>query len=502
MDSRRVGARTSGAQSRYARRRIGATGIDRRRFLQGLGGGALALAGLRAAWAETAPPPNVLILFVDQHRADVMGCAGDAQAHTPNIDRFAAEGVRFSRAVSSAPLCAPFRATLQTGLYAHRHGVENNRERLAPAFKTIAEYFAEVGYDTGYIGKWHLDGGRPKVTPGGFIPPGPRRQGWQEWIAYQKGHEYFDVWRYDDQGNRHRVPGYHWEPTWQTDTMLDFAARKKTAGKPWLYFISYGPPHVPGECPKEFLDLFPPGSIELPPNAASGLTAGERAGLEAVWRLYYAQVASIDHEVGRVLAGLADLGIDRDTVIVYLSDHGDRLGAHMEGGKRSDEMRKAKKGTDGDEGGEGRYRGKAEPFATAFRIPFLLRWPGRIPAGRVHDTLVSSVDMAPTLLGLSGLSPGGAMQGRDLSSWALRGSGPEAEALYLAMGPPRDWRAVWDGRWLYSPAPYDLLFDHETDPYELENLYADPSHREQRTRMAAMLARVAAAAGDPIGDDG
>ena len=165
--------------------------------------------------------PNILIVQPDQHRAGVMGCAGDALVKTPNLDRLAAEGVRFSNCVSSSPVCSPFRATLQTGLYPHKHGVDVNGESLYPDVRGFSEIFAEAGYATGYIGKWHIDGQKLKGT-GGFIPK-ERRHGWQEWNGNETEHRFFDVWRFDAEGKQAPVEGYDWEPAWHTDMALDIA---------------------------------------------------------------------------------------------------------------------------------------------------------------------------------------------------------------------------------------------------------------------------------------
>ncbi len=136
---------------------------------------------------------NVLIIQPDQHRADVLGCAGNSMAITPNLDKLASAGIRFSRAVSASPVCCPFRATLQTGLYIHEHGVVENGIQLKHELKTIGEIFSDNGYATGYIGKWHLEGFLPKENVGGYVDPGEARQGWQEWLGYEKSHEFFKV---------------------------------------------------------------------------------------------------------------------------------------------------------------------------------------------------------------------------------------------------------------------------------------------------------------------
>jgi arylsulfatase A-like enzyme len=455
--------------------------LSRREFL-GVVGLTAATVAARRAHAQT--PPNVLIIQPDQHRGTIMGCAGDKKAATPHLDRLAAEGMRFSRCTSASPVCSPFRATLQTGLYPHKHGVVKNNIRLDPGIRCFAEVFEEAGYATGYIGKWHLDGGLPKkeggkgLTPmpvGGFVPE-ERRQGWQEWHGYEKSHEYFEVWQFNDQAQKVRVEDYDWEPTWHTDVALNFIRRKRDEGKPWLYYLAYGPPHLPEECPQALLDRFKPESFVLPPDIAVKLPPEREAELRKLLQVYYAQVAAIDHEVGRLMKALKEMGVDDNTIILYTSDHGDKLGSHLRTG--------------------GRLRGKAAPYATAFRIPLIIRWPKSIDPGQVSDALVNSVDLTPTLLELAGLPPLPGMQGTSMAPWCLDGEGPRQEAVWLGLG---RWRAVWDGRYIYAQGGgYNHLYNHDEDPHEIHNLLGSPSHKDTEARLHALLVKLAERTEDPM----
>jgi len=457
----------------------------------------LCLVGLCGAWtsaalfspaaAATSQHPNVLIIQPDQHRGTIMGCMGDKQARTLNLDRLAKEGILFRNAVSSSPVCCPFRATMQTGLYPHKHGVlSNDKYRLDISHHTIAEMFLKAGYKTGYIGKWHLDGGLPKkeggkgVTPkavGGFVPP-ERRRGYQEWNGYEKSHEYFEVWKYNERGEKERVTGYDWEPTWHTDMALDFAKRHTAAGEPWLYYIAYGPPHVPEQCPQRFLDMFPPEKFELPPDVEAAFKGADQRTIRAEFQMYYAQVAAIDEEIGRLLDGLKRMGADENTIILYTSDHGDYLGSHAKNTASRKDL-----------------RGKGLPYANAFRIPLIIRWPARIKPGQVCDTLVGSADLAPTLLDLAGAPPIPDAQGTSMAAWCLTSNGPRHEAIWIGLG---KWRAVWDGRFLYSPEPFNILYDHQNDPYEMRNLFAAAENQPHKKRMHELLVRLAEKIEDPL----
>jgi len=442
--------------------------MDRRRFLgmtvQALGATALGSA-VSAQPSGPARRPNVLIIQPDQHRNMTMACAGDAQAITPNLDRLASEGIRFANAASCSPVCCPFRGTMQTGLYCHTHGVVSNGIPLSGELTGIAQLFANAGYATGYIGKWHLNGGANTIKGCGGYVPEDRRFGWQEWQGYETGHEYFDVWQFDAMREQVRVEGYDWEPTWHTDRMLDFARRKRDAGKPWLYYLAYGPPHKPEQCPQEYLDLFPQESIELPPDLAGKFSAKGEAAVRKSWQMYYGQVTAIDREIERAVAGLKQLGQDENTIIVYCSDHGDRLGSHWD-----------------ESSGNRNLRGKGQPYTTAFRVPLVIRWPERIRPRQVCDALVGSVDFVPTILELAGLDVPDVMQGDSMAGWCLGGEGPKNDALYLGLGRgEKMWRAVWDGRRVYSQGSTRVMYDHAEDPHEMANLVDSQDARNRRT---------------------
>jgi arylsulfatase A-like enzyme len=385
----------------------------------------------------------VLILQPDQHSAFILGCAGHGQVQTPNLNRLAAESTYFTRAVANSPVCSPCRASIQSGLYWHTHGVDANGVRLRTGFSCLAEVFQAGGYHTGYIGKWHLDGGDPSDDPGGHIPTGPRRQGWREWWGYERNHEYFDVFRYNTAGEKVRVPGYDWEPAWHTDITLDFIQRHRDEAQPWCFYASYGPPHKPNQCPREFLDRYDPESFTLTP--AQKRNFPDEARLRQELRVYYAQVTAIDHEVGRILRGIDEMRVADNTIVLYCSDHGDVLGSH------------------------GKLRGKWKPYATAFRVPTMIRWPGRVRAQRT-EALIGSPDLPATIVDLAGLSAPISWQGRSMAPHCRGESQELHDALPMGM---RGWDGVYDGRYIYSEGREHVLYDHHTDPHELHNLIQD-----------------------------
>lgn len=442
--------------------------------------------------AKQPQRPNILIIQPDQHRADVMGCAGDDQALTPNLDQMAAAGIRVTHAVSASPVCSPFRATLQTGLYIHEHGVVHNNIQLKHELKTLGEFFSENGYATGYIGKWHLEGFVPKEQPGGYIELGEARQGWQEWLGYEKNHEYLKVWRYNNQKQKVRVKGYTWEPTWYTDMALDFIKRKTAEQKPWCYYVAYGPPHKPEECIPEYLKMYDPAAFKLKPDVEKNLSEENKQKLRKILQVYYAQVTAIDNEVGRLEAGLKELEVDDNTIVIYVSDHGDVLGSH-----HKDIVQKYLKETGRKM--ENTLRTKGKPYSTAFRIPFIIYGPDIYNPGMKCDALVSSVDLTPTILDLAGIKAPKYMQGKSMADWYRKGTGPDQPYIYLGLeSGKKAWRAVYDGKYLLSEMDYKLFYNLEKDPFEMENLFTDPGAKEKKKEYGSILINLTEKTGDPI----
>lgn len=437
--------------------------------------------------------PNVLIIQPDQHRADIMGCAGNKMVITPNLDKLAATGVRFTQAASASPVCCPFRATMQTGLYLHEHGVYDNGIQLKREFKTIGEIFSENGYATGYIGKWHLEGIYPQNDNGvgGYIEPGEPRQGWEEWYGYEKSHEFLNVWKFSNNKEKVPVEGYDWEPTWHTDMALDFIKRKRDEGKPWCYYLAYGPPHKPEQCLPKFLDMYDPEAFKLPANADEHMSDENKKKLRKVLQMYYAQVTAVDYEMGRLMKGLEELGVDEHTIVIYTSDHGDVLG--------SNNREIVQKYIETNRNLSNTIRTKGKPFSKAYRIPFIVKSPDMKQPGLKTDALVSSVDLVPTILDLAGIEVPEYMQGTSMADWITEAMGPQQPYIYMGLHKGKNaWRAVWDGKYVLSTLDYKLFYDFEKDPGETNNLYANPDVKDIREKYESALLNLAEKTGDPI----
>jgi arylsulfatase A-like enzyme len=450
----------------------------------------------RAATAAATQPrrPNIILLLPDQMRASAMGVSGNPDVQSPHIDRLAREGIRFKRTYANVPVCCPARAILLTGTYPQVNGMMANDLRLRESETTIAELLRDAGYRTGFVGKWHLDGG-PREP--GFIPPGPRRQGFDFWAAYECHHQHFLPYYFRDTPEMILVPKF--EPEASCDFAVEFI-KTKSAERPFFLMVQMGPPHDPYGAPDDYMKRYDPEKLTMPkswqPNSeslpasnaipakyrrpdspnATYVKTGGREELAA----YYAAITAVDDQVGRLLQTLKDTGQDENTIILFTSDHGDMLGSHG-------------------------MRRKRKPHEESAGVPGLIRWPARIPAGQAVDTLFSHIDMPATLLGLAGLPVPEKMQGADLSRVALgqTTAGPAAVLLQIFVPYRPDqittpWRGLITDRYTYARyenAPW-VLFDNQRDPAQMTNLAADPTHGKLRGELDAQLAALMVAKRD------
>lgn len=411
--------------------------------------------------------PNLLFVFADQMRAQDCGFMGNTQVATPQMDRMTQAGVVFENAISTCPVCTPYRASLLTGRYPLNCRTAMNDVRLPVEELTIAEVLRAAGYETGYIGKWHLDG----MYRGGFTPPGPRRQGFDYWAVANCTHAYMNSFYYRDDPEPIWIEGY--DADHHTDLAVDYI--REHAGDEFCLFVSFGPPHNPyWQMPEEH-KIYDPARIELPPNTV------ERAREDIAGQ--WCHISALDRCLGRMLDALEEAGIAEDTIVVFTSDHGDMLGAH-------DLDRKQK------------------PWDESIMVPWVMQWPGGIPRARRRDTLLNVPDVMPTLLTLMGVERPETVEGRDLSGAVLGTGGLEPTSAYIAnpMSFPGDrhdgieWRGVrtkthtyverLDGPW--------LLYDNARDPWQMTNLIGDPAQADIQEGLAAELRSWM----ERIGDDG
>lgn len=397
--------------------------------------------------------PNILWIFSDQHRGQALGCAGDTNVRTPHLDRLAADGVRFSNAYSTTPICAPFRASLYTGQRITTHGVNSLFVPLLPTHRVLPQELRAAGYVTAHYGKWHLSGGD---CPSHFVSP-YFRPGWDDWLGWENSNR---PWATEYSTGNLPTPircldGY------QTDAMVDLSIEwlgRRAGDTPWFHVLSIEPPHPPYTAPERNLARVRDRDIRLRPNVPPN--APNVDSRTDTLRTYYAQIENLDENVGRLLEALEETGQADDTIVCYFSDHGDFMGSHGRGDKTRPELESS-------------------------LIPLIIRYPRRVPAGMNTDALICGLDIMPTTLGLAGVRVPDYVEGIDMGPVARGEIADLRDSVLLQydrsfFGTPRPWetfRSYVTKRWMYSRflvQDQSHLYDLGSDPYQLNNLIDDP----------------------------
>jgi arylsulfatase A-like enzyme len=411
--------------------------------------------------------PNVIVVIADQWRAQAFGYAGDPNAKTPHIDDLARHSVRMVNAVSSVPVCTPTRASFLTGQRALTHGLFMNDAPLDPDAVSIAKVMKAAGYDTGIVGKWHVDGhGRSA-----YIPP-ERRQGFDYWKVLECTHDYNKSFYYADGPEKLKWDGY--DAIAQTKDAGRYVHDHAKGDKPFLLFLAWGPPHDPYlTAPQRYKDQFDPAKLELRPNVPENIRAEQRKRAAG----YYAHGAALDDCLGDLRRAIRAAGIEDDTLLIFASDHGDLLGSH------------------------GAYN-KQQPYDESVRVPLMFHWPERLGDGGRDDLAAfGSPDLMPTILGLCGIDIPKTVEGLDFSDRLTHADAPDPSggAALLACPAPfgqfnrllggREYRAVRTARYTYArdlKGPW-LLFDNQSDPYQMTNLAGRPEHADLQGQLDALL---------------
>jgi arylsulfatase A-like enzyme len=428
--------------------------LSRRRFMQA----GLAASASGALHAAPQRRPNILYVFSDMQRANSIGAYGDPNVRTPALDAFAAQSTRFDACMSNTPVCCPHRACLQTGLYSHHHGVVSNQVRFTRKARGLAEDFRDAGYVTGYTGKWHIPPGygTENTNPLGF-PPEAREGLTRDRDENVKGHNL-------------RVNGkLVYTPTFLAERTIKFIEEKSRGDAPWIYFLSWLPPHPPYIAPPDLRRHYE-GKLELAPNVPKGAPVDYA---RQVLPDYYGMVESLDIEFKRILEALDRAGVAEDTIVCYSSDHGDMVGSHG-------------------------YTAKRWPHEESARVPLLMRYPRMLKPRRKITDVFSTVDVYPTLAGFAGLKAPTGIDGLDYSPFlAGKSSKPPRDHAFLQMMyayvPWPGWRAIRTHDFTYARTvngPW-LLFNTAKDPFQMKNLVDDRGSKalltEMDNRLCAMM---------------
>jgi len=444
--------------------------------------------------ADAAPRPNVLFILSDDYRWDYFSCLGHPLAKTPHLDRLAAEGARFANCFATTSLCSPSRASMISGLYAHAHGVVNNFTDYPNQLPNFPRQLQAAGYDTAYIGKWHMNENSDDPRPG-----------FNYWASHKGQGQYYDT-PFNINGQRSVLKGYY--TTRVTDLAIDWLRRPRQ--KPFMMILGHKAPHTPNVPEPKYAHALDRFDIQYPASAFQladkpdwvqqriatwhgiyGPLWGFRKqfpdscpegvkDFAAFVRAYAATTMSVDDSVGRLYETLHATGQLDNTLIIFAGDNGFFLGEHGMMDKRA----------------------MQEP---SIRIPMLVRYPALARPGTVVNRMVLNMDLAPSILDICGAPPLPKVHGK-----SFRG---------LLVGDPRGWRTSWHyaynyeqqfpytpnvrgvrtDRWKYIHYPHGdggpdrhkaELYDLASDPEENRNLIDDPRQAGRVQEMRAELDRL------------
>lgn len=409
--------------------------------------------------------PNVLIILADQWRYDAFGYRGNLDVKTPNIDKLASEGIVIENAISGIPVSTPARACLLTGQRPLTNGLFMNDVQLDTSKVTLAEAFSTV-YETAYIGKWHLDGhGRSS-----FIPKNGRRQGFEYWKVLECTHDYNNSMYYADNPDTLKWNGY--DCFAQTEDACNYIRSKVKSDSPFLLLLSWGPPHEPYQtAPEKYKLMYNSDSISLRPNVPKEHENKAREDIAG----YYAHCSALDEMVGKLRNTLKETKSEDNTIILFLSDHGDMLGSH------------------------GKYK-KQQPYEESIRIPMIYYLPSKYNKGHDSiDALINMEDVMPTLLGLCDMQIPESVEGLDYSEYLQGGENPGDTLTWISCIQPfgqwsrqkggKEYRGIRSLRYTYVcdlKGPW-LLFDNAKDPYQMNNLVNNPEYKDIRDNLDTIL---------------
>ena len=429
--------------------------------------------------------PNILWICTDQQRYDTIGALGYPHIHTPQLDRLAREGVAFTHAFCQSPICTPSRASFLTGRYPSAiRASTNGNAHWADAAPLVTKLLADAGYDCGLAGKLHLAGAQGRIEPRpddgyrvfewshGQQDLWPHGHAYADWLAAQ-GFSLAEMRK-----TPNAIPPALHQTTWCTDRAIDFISQPRET--PWLMSVNVFDPHPPFDPPDSYLTRYPVDDMPDPLFRDGDLEAqAALAGVDfqsqprhpdaidarRVCAAYHAMIELIDDNVGRLLNALEQTGQRQNTLVIFMSDHGEMLGDH------------------------GLLQKGCRFYEGLVRVPLIFSQPGTLPSGVTHDALVELTDIAPTLLEIAGVTDAPPMHGRSLLPLLLGERTTHRESVraeYYHTLNPRDFPGFSGsyGTMLRTPR-YKLnvyhghalgeLFDLEADPDEFDNRWDDPA---------------------------
>ncbi len=406
--------------------------------------------------------PNILFILVDQLGARWLPSHGNPIVSAPALENFAAGSAVFDRAISTSPICTPYRGCLLSGMYPSQTGVRQNGQAFPAGLPSVADHLNAAGYATQYIGKWHLSGA-PQSNR--WVPPG-RRAGFQRFIGWESHHvDHWDgrLWE-DDPETSIVMPGH------ETDALTEIALEQLVAlaasPKPFFMLVSYQAPHPPCSPPAEFEALYAGQDLLPEPNADRDAWYrmpqwNADYAVERFRQRYFGEISQMDAAFGRLLQALDQLSLSDNALVVFTSDHGEMAGAH------------------------GRF-GKGSMFEESLHVPLMIRAPGQEGGLRVGCP-AATLDLLPTLLDYAGCPPPSKTEGISLRPVVESSAGAPERVVFSEF---HDFCAT-DGRWKLLTRGRSLelaaLYDIADDPYELDNRIHDDSCAVIQAKLGAAL---------------
>lgn len=439
--------------------------------------------------------PNILLIHADQHRADCLGVNGHPFLQTPNLDRLAADGANFTRAYTPIPLCTPARTSLLTGQWPMQHGVIANHgtegERsLAEGIPTFSKSLREGGYFLGYTGKWGVDPKRDPTHFGFHIYLSEKEYAKQRQAMGLPPRPHTNRWF--GETDPHIAPEQS-QLAWGADMTIQLLQHVARQAQP--FFLRWDPsePHLPNIVPEPYAGMYPPATIPPWPNFADKLDGKPYIHRQQrrTWGIdewtweewapivgrYLGEITLLDHQIGRVLATLDELGLAENTLVIYSADHGDLCGSH------------------------GMIDKHYVMYEELVRVPLIVRWPGHIAAGQtVSEFVTSELDLAATICDSAGIARPATFAGQSLLPLLLahKSTAPawhSRESIFVTYHGNQfglySQRMVRDARWKYvwNATAEDELYDMTNDPGELQNLAAESRWQDERRRLRGQVCK-------------
>lgn len=457
--------------------------------------------------------PNIIYVFPDQYRQQAMGFWQKSKykealrgvtdpVHTPNIDKFADESLVLTQAISTCPLCSPYRGMLFSGRFPEQNGVKSNCNNLRPDslkedMVCMTDVFADQGYNVGYIGKYHLD--KPEAdfdasglyvgSEGGYFadgskpedlasksinsgnrccwdtatPSGPKRHGVDYWYSYGTFDQHNNPHYWDNDCHKHEPK--KWSPVHEADIAIAYInndKKERDEDKPFCLFLGMNPPHNPYESIEHtdgdmFYKYYSEDRIPNVRDLLNRPNVPDDARANDWVRYYFASVSGVDRAFGRILEALEASGEKDNTIVVFSADHGEMMGSHDAGAKNV-------------------------PYEESYLIPYIVRYPEKLE-NRIEDLIFGGPDVMPTLLGLAGLGQHipNDIEGTDYSDVWLKGEMSEMKrptsSLYIHDYPDYQRKGVRTERYTFvierdvdGQFQKHVIFDNEKDPYQMNNL--------------------------------